>query len=393
MRDDTSSYRMKTKVIHAHQYPDVAYGSVIPPIYATSTYAQIEPGVHLGHEYSRSTNPTRDDYERMLAALEEGVRAFAFSSGMAAAASLLDLLEPGAHVIASYDAYGGTYRLLEQRRRSQGLECSFIDVTDVNAVARAIRPQTKMLWVESPSNPLLKVADLTALSALAKHHHVISVADNTFATPCLQRPLTLGFDWVLHSTTKYINGHSDIIGGALITADPKEADNMAFLHNATGAIQGPFDSFLALRGIKTLALRMKQHGESAMFLAEFLASHPAVEEVFYPGLSSSPYHALACRQMSDFGGMMSMRLKANAAETVTFLKACRLFTLAESLGGVESLINVPAIMTHATLPDNIRLSMGITDNLVRLSVGIEDPQDLQADLEQALLKFQGEVKK
>jgi cystathionine beta-lyase/cystathionine gamma-synthase len=379
------SYKMKTKVIHAGQHPDKAYGAVMPPIYATSTYAQAEPGNHQGFEYSRSSNPTRLAYERMLAALEGGVQGFAFASGMAACVSVLDLLEPGAHVIASYDVYGGTYRLMEQvRKRSQNIECTFVDVTDLQAVAQAIRPETKLLWVESPSNPLLKIADLPALVKLAKQNNIMTVADNTFATPCLQQPLALGFDWVLHSTTKYINGHSDIVGGALITSDNALAEQMAFLHNATGAVQGPFDSYLALRGIKTLALRMKQHSESAEILADFLSSHAAIEEVFYPGLKSHPAHALAKEQMTSFGGMLSIRLKGNGAQTVQFLKSCKLFTLAESLGGVESLINLPASMTHATLPDNIRLSMGITDNLVRISVGIEDVLDLKADLEQAL---------
>lgn len=382
----TKHLALATRVIHAGQTPDPSTGAVMMPIYATSTYAQKSPGEHQGYEYSRTKNPTRFAYEQCIADLESGTRGFAFASGMAATATILELLVPGDHIVVSDDVYGGTYRLFQNvRTRSAGLEVSFVDFTDIAAIASAIKSNTKMIWVESPTNPLLKLADLKAVVSLAKTHGLLSVVDNTFATPLIQRPLTLGYDIVMHSATKYLNGHSDMVGGVVVVGDqPELADNIAYLQNAVGAVAGPFDSFLVLRGLKTLSVRMQRHSENAQILAEWLVSHPKVEKVYYPGLQSHPQHQLAKEQMDMFGGMISVRLKSDLTETKKMLSRCKIFTLAESLGGVESLIEHPAIMTHASIPKADRERMGITDGFIRLSVGIEDVRDLQRDLENAL---------
>ena len=380
---------LATRVIHAGQAPDPSTGAVMPPIYATSTYAQASPGVHKGLDYGRSHNPTRWALERCVADLEGGAQAFAFSSGMAAIATVLELLDAGAHIVAGDDLYGGTYRLFERvRARSAGLRFQFVELSDPDAVRAAIRPETRMLWVESPSNPLLKLADLQALSAIARERNLIAVADNTFATPVVQRPLESGFDIVVHSTTKYLNGHSDVIGGvAVVGSDPRQAswrERLAFLQNAVGAIGSPFDSFLVLRGVKTLALRMQRHCDNALALAEWLQEQAHVARVRYPGLASHPQHALARRQMHGYGGMISIHLATDLAGVRRFLERLRIFTLAESLGGVESLAEHPAIMTHASLPSEVRADLGIDDGLVRLSVGVEDLEDLKDDLREAL---------
>jgi cystathionine beta-lyase/cystathionine gamma-synthase len=376
-----------TRCIHAGQAPDPSTGAIMPPIYATSTYVQDSPGVHKGFEYSRTHNPTRFAYERCVADLESGSRGFAFASGLAATATLLDTLEPGAHVIASDDMYGGTYRLFARvRENSAGLRFSFVDMREPSNVAAAIKPETRLIWVETPSNPMLKLADLSAIAAIAKRHGVIAAADNTFASPYLQRPLEHGFDLVMHSATKYINGHSDVVNGLLIVGGNAElAERLAFLQNAVGAVAGPFDSFLALRGVKTLALRMQRHCDNALALASWLQSHPKVARVHYPGLPSHPQHGLARAQMPrGYGGMITIELKGGLDAARRFLERCKLFALAESLGGVESLIEHPAIMTHASVPAATRAALGISDTLCRLSVGIEDVDDLRADLDQAL---------
>lgn len=378
-----------TRAIHAGQAPDPSTGAIMPPIYATSTYVQRSPGVHQGLDYGRSHNPTRWALERCVADLESGAQAFAFSSGMAAIATVLELVDAGVHIVAGDDLYGGTFRLFERvRRRSAGQAFTFVDLSTIDAVVDALRSTTAMVWVESPSNPLLKLADLRAIAKLCRERGILAVADNTFASPWVQRPLELGFDVVVHSTTKYLNGHSDVIGGvAIVGGDPRLAplaERLAFLQNAVGAIAGPFDSFLALRGLKTLALRMERHCANALELAQWLQTHPKVARVRYPGLPSHPQHALAKTQMHGFGGMISIELATDLAGTKRFLERCELFALAESLGGVESLIEHPAIMTHATIPPEQRARLGIGDNLVRLSVGIEDAVDLRRDLEQAL---------
>jgi cystathionine gamma-lyase len=356
------------------------------PIYATSTYAHQSPGIHKGYDYSRSQNPTRFAFERCLADLEDGQAGFAFASGLAAEATVLELLDHGSHVLVCDDLYGGTYRLFEQvRRRTANLDFSYIDPTDLSAFEAAIRPNTRMIWVESPSNPLLKLMDLAAVAELAKRRGLLSVIDNTFATPYCQRPLTLGFDVVVHSITKYVNGHSDIIGGAVVTGDnPELTERVRFLQNAIGGIAGPFDSFLALRGLKTLALRMERHCSNALRIAEWLEKRSDVVRVMYPGLKSHPQHELARRQMNGFGGMVSAVIAGGLERSRRFLERCRLFILAESLGGVESLIEHPALMTHASIPPEKRKAVGIDDGLVRISVGIEDADDLIADLDQAL---------
>ncbi len=376
----------ETRAIHGGQEHDPSTGAVMTPIYATSTYAQASPGVHQGFEYSRTQNPTRFALERALADLESGARGFAFASGMAAIATLLDALDSGAHVIASDDLYGGSYRLFQGvRSRSAGLEFSFVDLSDLAAIEAAIRPETQLIWAETPTNPMLKLADLEAIAALAKRRGIIAAADNTFASPYVQRPLELGFDVVMHSTTKYIGGHSDVVGGALVVGENTAlADQLAFLQNAVGAVASPFDSFLTLRGLKTLALRMQRHSENAQAIAAFLKGHPAVARVIYPGLASHPQHTLAKRQMRAFGGMLTAILDRDLGGTRAVLERVRLFTLAESLGGVESLIEHPAIMTHASIPPAMRERLGIADSLVRLSVGVESAADLIADLEQAL---------
>ena len=375
-----------TLAIHGGQAPDPSTGAVMPPIYATSTYAQSSPGVHQGFEYSRTHNPTRFAYERCAAALEGGSRGYAFASGMAATATVLELLDSGDHVIAMDDIYGGSYRLFERvRRRSAGLDFSFVDLTDVATFEAAIRPETKMVWVETPTNPMLKIVDIEAVSAIARKHGLRVVVDNTFASPILQRPLQLGADLVMHSATKYLNGHSDMVGGMVVVGDDTElAEQLAFLQNSIGAVQGPFDSFLALRGLKTLHLRMKAHCENAQALAEFLQKHPAIEKVIYPGLPSHPQHELARRQMDGFGGIISIVLKGGFEAAKQFCEKVELFTLAESLGGVESLVNHPAVMTHASIPAERREVLGVSDGLVRLSVGIECQDDLLEDLDCAL---------
>jgi cystathionine gamma-lyase len=378
-------HKFGTRAIHAGQTPDPTTGAIMTPIYATSTYVQESPGVHKGFEYSRSQNPTRFAYERCVADLEGGQRGFAFASGLAAMSTILDLLDTGDHVVASDDLYGGTFRLFERvRRRSAGLEFSFIDMSDPAAVRAALKPNTRMIWVETPSNPLLKIIDLEATSAVAKERGLLAVADNTFASPFLQRPLEVGFNIVVHSATKYIGGHSDIVGGVAVTSDAELGERLGFLQNAVGAIAGPFDSFLALRGLKTLHLRMQRHSENAMQLAHCLEGHPSVERVLYPGLESHPQHHLAKRQMTTFGGMISVVLKGDLEYARRTLERCRVFALAESLGGVESLIEHPAIMTHASVPVEQRRALGISDTLIRLSVGVEDIDDLKADLQRAL---------
>jgi cystathionine gamma-lyase len=379
-----------TRVIHAGQSPDPSTGAVAVPIYANSTYVHASPGVHKGLDYGRSHNPTRWALERCVADLEGGSQAFAFASGMAAIATVLELLDSGAHVITGDDLYGGTFRLMDKvRLRSAGLSFSYVDLADPAALAAALRPETRMIVVETPSNPLLKLADLEALGAFCRQHQLIAVADNTFATPFIQRPLESGFDVVIHSTTKYLNGHSDVIGGvAVVSGDERRAplaEKLAFLHNAVGAIAGPFDSYLVLRGIKTLDLRMRRHCASALELAGWLEGQGKIRCVRYPGLPSHAQHGLARRQMGDrFGGMIAFELASDLAGTVRFLEACELITLGESLGGVESLIEHPAIMTHASIPAEQRARIGISDSLVRLSVGIEDLIDLRDDIERAL---------
>jgi cystathionine gamma-lyase len=378
-------YRFGTEAIHAGQTPDPSTGAIMTPIYATSTYVQESPGVHKGFEYSRSQNPTRFAYERCIAELEGGTRGFAFASGLAAMSTVLELLNSGDHVVASDDLYGGTFRLFERvRKRSAGLTFAFIDMSDPAAVRKAIQPNTRMLWVETPSNPLLKIIDLSAIGAIAKQHSLLAVADNTFASPYLQRPIEHGFHIVVHSATKYIGGHSDLVGGVAAVSNAELGERLAFLQNAIGAIASPFDSFLALRGLKTLHLRMHQHSRNAQQLAEWLAGHPQVDRVLYPGLPDHPGHPVAKQQMSEFGGMMSVILKRDLEYSRRVLERLRIFALAESLGGVESLAEHPAIMTHASIPPDVRRQLGISDTLIRLSVGVEDVEDLQADLEQAL---------
>jgi cystathionine gamma-lyase len=382
----TNRQGFSTRAIHAGQSPDPSTGAIMTPIYATSTYVQESPGVHKGYEYSRTQNPTRMAYERCIADLESGTAGFAFASGLAGTATVLDLLDSGSHVLCMDDLYGGTYRLFERvRKRSAGLSFGFVDFSDLAKVEAAIRPETRLFWIESPTNPLLKLVDLEAVGALAKRRGIITVADNTFASPWVQRPLEHGFDMVMHSATKYLNGHSDIVGGIVVVGDrPELQERLAFLQNAVGAVAGPFDSFLALRGLKTLALRMERHCANAAAVAAWLERHPKVARVHYPGLASHPQHALAKRQMHGFGGMVTAILKGTLADSRRFLERCRIFALAESLGGVESLIEHPAIMTHASLPPETRAALGIGDGLVRLSVGVEDEADLIADLARAL---------
>ncbi len=375
-----------TRAIHAGQAPDPTTGAIMTPIYATSTYVQDSPGVHKGYEYSRSQNPTRMAYERCIADLEGGAAGFAFASGMAATATALELLDSGDHVIVMDDVYGGTYRLFENvRRRSAGLAFSFVDLSDPEAFEAAVRPNTRMVWIETPTNPLLKLVDLEALARRARAHGLISVADNTFASPWVQRPLELGIDLVMHSATKYLGGHSDLVGGVLVAREAGElAERLGYLQNAVGGVQGPFESFLALRGLKTLHLRMERHCANAQAVAEALEAHPAVARVAYPGLASHPQQALARRQMAAGGGMVTAVLEGGLAAARRFLERVEVFALAESLGGVESLVEHPAIMTHASIPADTRAALGIDDGLVRLSVGVEGTDDLLADLHQAL---------
>jgi cystathionine gamma-lyase len=381
------NHRLATRAIHAGQKPDPATGAIMTPIFASSTYVQNSPGDHQGWEYSRSHNPTRDAYEQCIADLEGGIRGFAFASGMAATATILELLDSGAHVVAGDDLYGGTFRLFHQvRERSANLQFTFTRLEDRDELRRAMRPETRMVWIETPTNPMLKIVDIAAAAEIARQHGALLVVDNTFATPVLQRPLELGADIVMHSATKYLNGHSDMIGGvAVVGEDAELAEKLWFLLNSAGAIQGPFDSFLALRGLKTLALRMQAHCENSLRIANWLVRHPAVERVIYPGLDDHPQHELAMRQMNGLGGgIISIVIRGGLEKTRRVLERCELFALAESLGGVESLINHPAIMTHASVPQDIRTRLGISDTLIRLSVGVEDVDDLIADLDYAL---------
>jgi cystathionine gamma-lyase len=375
-----------TRCVHAGQAPDPTTGAVMMPIYATSTFVQESPGVHKGYEYARSQNPTRMAFERCIADLEGGTAGFAFASGLAATSTVLECLDAGAHIVAADDLYGGTRRLFTRvRERSAGLSTTYVDLSDPEALEAAIRPETRLIWIETPSNPLLKLIDLERVAQIARRRGIWAAADNTFATPWVQNPLEYGFDIVVHSTTKYLNGHSDMVGGTVVVGGNAElGERMAFLQNAVGAISGPFDSFLALRGLKTLALRMERQCASALTIAQWLERHPKVRRVFYPGLESHPQHALARRQMRAFGGMISADLHGTLADARRFLERCELFALAESLGGIESLIEHPGIMTHASVPPEVRAELGISDTLVRLSVGIEDVDDLIRELEAAL---------
>jgi cystathionine gamma-lyase len=386
MSSDTPRQGLGTRAIHAGQSPDPTTGAVMTPIYATSTYAQKSPGVHQGFEYSRSHNPTRFAYERCVAALEGGTHGYAFASGLAATSTVLDVLDAGSHVICMDDVYGGTFRLFERvRRRSAGLDFSFVDLNDLTALEAAVRPDTRLIWCETPTNPMLKIVDIARLAEFARKRGIRLAVDNTFCSPILQRPLELGAHLVMHSATKYLNGHSDIVGGMVVVGDDRElAEQMTFLQNAVGGVQGPFDSFLALRGLKTLHLRMKAHCANAAELAAWLQTHPAIERVIYPGLASHPQHDLAGRQMQGYGGMISVYVKGGLDAARRMMERCELFACAESLGGVESLINHPAIMTHASVPPENRARLGIADNLVRLSVGVEDVEDLRAELTEVL---------
>ena len=380
-----SQYGFGTRAIHAGQHPDPSTGAIMTPIYATSTYVQRSPGKHQGYEYSRTQNPTRMAYERCVADLEGGVAGFAFGSGMAAAATVLDLLDSGSHVMAMDDLYGGTYRLFEKvRRRSAGLDFSFVDLNDAAAMKAALKPNTRMIWAETPTNPMLKLVDLAKVAAFAQKHGLLLVVDNTFCSPLVQRPLEFGADLVVHSATKYINGHSDMVGGIVVASTDALTERMAFLQNSVGAIAGPFDAFLAMRGLKTLHLRMRAHCANALEVAKWLEQHPAIERVIYPGLKSHPQHALARRQMHGFGGIVTIEVKGGLKVARRMLERCKLFSLAESLGGVESLIEHPAIMTHASVPAANRKRLGISDGLIRLSVVEDDAGDVIDELRFAL---------
>jgi cystathionine gamma-lyase len=385
MSKDGKLRAFATRAIHAGQSPDPTTGAIMPPIYATSTYVQESPGVHQGYESSRPQNPTRMAYERCIADLESGTHGFAFASGMAAIGTILELLDTGSHVVALDDLYGGTRRLFTGvRERSAGLDFTYVDLADTAAIEAALRDDTRMIWIESPSNPLLKIVDIRAVAEIAKRRNVLLVCDNTFATPYLQQPLALGCDIVMHSATKFLNGHSDMVGGVAVTADDSLANQLAYLQNSIGAVAGPFDSFLALRGLKTLDVRMERHCRSAAMIAGWLEHDSRVVHVLYPGLESHPQHELASRQMPGFGGIVTFFIKGKLAEARRFLERCEVFALAESLGGVESLVDHPGIMTHASVPEKERAALGISDQLIRLSVGIEDVDDLIADLDQAL---------
>ena len=386
MASKKNSQGFSTRAIHAGQRPDPTTGAVMTPIYATSTYAQESPGVNKGYEYARGKNPTREAFEACIADLEGGIHGFAFASGMAATSTALELLDAGAHIVTGDDLYGGSWRLFERvRRRSMGLDFAYVDLADLKAVEAAITDKTKMLWVETPTNPLMKLADIAALSKIAKAHNLLLVVDNTFATPWSQQPLSHGADIVMHSATKYLNGHSDIIGGALVTADPELAKEIKFLQNSVGGVMGPFDAFLANRGLKTLGLRMKAHCANGLAVARWLEGRKGIARVIHPGLESHPQHDLARRQMpGGFGGMVTAFIDGHLSRTKQVLERVQVFTLAESLGGVESLVNHPAIMTPASVPKEVREAGGVTENLIRLSVGVEDLDDLIADLDQAL---------
>jgi len=387
MKSKKNTQGFATKAIHSGQEPDPSTGAIIGPIYTSSTYVQESPGKHKGFDYSRTSNPTRKALEICMTDLEEGGQGFAFSSGMAATATVLELLDAGDHIISMDDLYGGTYRLFEDvRKRSSGLELSYSNLSSLDGLESLLKPNSRMIWVESPSNPLLKIVDLEKVSAFAKKHNLISVCDNTFCSSYVQKPLNLGFDVVLHSATKYLNGHSDVIGGLVVSSQEREdlAEQLAFLSNSIGSIMSPFDSFLVLRSLKTLAVRMEKHCENAFEIASFLEEHEAIEKIYYPGLSNHPNHEIAKKQMNGFGGMISVVLKGGLKTATTFLERTKIFALAESLGGVESLIEHPAIMTHASVPAEVRKDLGIEDGLVRLSVGIESVEDLLEDLNQAL---------
>ena len=377
----------ETRAIHAGQEPDPTTGAIMTPIYTSSTYVQESPGVHKGYDYSRSTNPTRKALEACIADLEGSNFGYAFASGMSASATVLEILSSGDHVIAMDDLYGGTYRLFENvRKRSAGLDFTFCDLSDVKALEASLKPNTKMIWIETPTNPLLKIADLKAISSFAKNNNLIAVCDNTFCSPFVQNPLEFGFDIVVHSATKYLNGHSDLIGGVVVCSDDKTelAEQLLYLQNAVGSIMNPFDSFLLLRSLKTLPVRMERHCSNAIQIANFLESHNSIQRVIYPGLESHPQHEIAKEQMNGFGGMISVEIKGGLEGAKKFLERTEIFSLAESLGGVESLIEHPAIMTHASIPPEVREEIGISDGLVRLSVGIEALEDLTEDLEKAL---------
>ena len=376
--------RIETRAVHAGQEPDAETGAVMTPIYASSTFAQDGPGQDRGYEYARTGNPTRTDLEANLASLEGGEFGRAFASGMAGINTVLNLLESGDHVVAGDDIYGGTHRLFRQVYEDYDLEFSFVDTTDLGAVEDAIRPETELLWVETPTNPLMRVNDIGALSDLAHEHDALCAVDNTFATPYLQCPLEFGADVVSHSLTKYLGGHSDVVGGALVTDNPDLDEQFGFYQNSVGATPGPFEAFLVLRGTKTLPVRMDRHCENARVLATWLEDHPDVDRVYYPGLDSHPQHGLAAEQMSDFGGMLSFELDGTLEETSELVSGTEVFTLAESLGGVESLIEQPAAMTHAAIPREERIAAGLRDGLVRVSVGLEHVDDLRADLEAAI---------
>lgn len=385
MAGDNEKKAFATRTIHAGQSPDPSTGAIMQPIYATSTYVQSSPGVHKGYEYSRTQNPTRMAYERCVADLESGSHGFAFASGMAATGTILELIDSGSHVIAMDDLYGGTRRLFSGvRSRSAGLDFSFVDLSDVANVEEAFTDKTRMVWIETPTNPLLKIVDLEAVVAIARQHDALVVVDNTFATPYAQRPLEFGADIVMHSATKFINGHSDMVGGIVLTADDALAEQLGYLQNSIGSVAGPFDSFLALRGVKTLDIRMQRHCDNARQIAEWLEQDDRVESVLYPGLQSHPQHDLAAAQMDAFGGIVTFFIEGDIDNARRFLERCEVFALAESLGGVESLVDHPGIMTHASVPEAERAALGISDQLIRLSVGIEAVDDLVADIDQAL---------
>lgn len=380
---EDKKFGFQTRAIHAGQQPDPVTGAIMTPIYMSSTFVQESPGVHKGYEYSRTSNPTRKAFEDCLANLEDGTHGFSMASGCGASTVIMHLMKAGDHVVSGDDLYGGTFRLFDKVIRHNGVDFSFVDMTKIQNVEAAMKANTKMIWLETPTNPTLKLADIEAVSKIAKKHGALLVVDNTFMTPYFQKPLNLGADIVVHSTTKYINGHSDLVGGAIVVKNKELADRIAFLSNSMGPVGSTFDSFLSLRSLKTLPIRMKAHQENAMAVAKFLEAHPKVEKVIYPGLESHPQHALAKKQMSGFGGMITFYIKGGLAESRKFLESVRLFSLAESLGGVESLIEHPAIMTHASVPPENRKALGISDNLIRLSVGIEDLPDLLEDLENA----------
>jgi cystathionine gamma-lyase len=381
---DDRKLSFETLAIHAGQSPDPTTGAIMTPVYLTSTYVQESPGVHKGYEYSRTQNPTRHALQDCLAALEGARHGLAFASGLAATDAILHLLEAGDHVVASDDVYGGTFRIFDKVYRRHGLSFSYVDMSDPANVERALTPRTRLVWIESPTNPMLKIVDLAAVAAIARSHGARTVVDNTFATPYFQRPLAHGIDVVAHSTTKYLNGHSDVIGGAVATNDAELHDRIKFLQNAVGGVPSPLDSFLVLRGLKTLHVRMERHAANALAVARFLEDHPQVERVTYPGLPSHPQHALAQRQMTGFGGMLTFVIRGGLGAARAFLENVRIFACAESLGGVESLIEHPAIMTHASVPRETREALGIADGLIRVSAGIESAGDLLADLERGL---------